>query len=394
MKRVKLTKKIINKKFLFGLICVLFLTLLGFLITKGYSDLNKNSKIHTSNAIDMIDQRVNSLVFEINNFPRSTGQDVLFLSRLSSLVNLVNSYERVSVIKEVEKDFLEFLGENTAYYQLRYINENGEEVVRTEFDGNQRFVFSKEKLQNKKDRDYFVQTMSLNDGEVYISQLDLNIEHGEIENRGTKEKPEYVPVIRYATPVFTKNKVPKGIVAVNIYADYFLEDIRRFQREGETVLLVNNKGYYLVHPDKEKEFAFVFGKDDTLHTDYPEVSEMILLDTTGNRKVESNELIFSFKHVYPTTTSFELHKGSEKVFGQDHEENYYWTLISISERQEIEKTAKSLKESFVLFVVFTVIIVFIIVALVFMLVFKYRSGRTLMKRKKRQSIFNSLKLKR
>ncbi len=393
MKKVELTKKIISKKFLFGLICVLFLTLLGFLITKGYSDLNKNSKIHTSNAIDMIDQRVNSLVFEINNFPRSTGQDILFLSRLSSLVNLVNYYEGASAIEEVKKDFLEFLGENTAYYQLRYINENGEEVVRVEFDGNQRFAFPKEKLQNKKDRDYFIQTMSLNEGEVYISQLDLNIEGGEVENRGTKEKPEYVPVIRYATPVFTKDKVSKGIVVVNIYADYFLEDIRRFQREGETVFMVNDKGYYLVHPDKEKEFAFVLGKDDSLHTDYPEVSEMIL-SSASSRKVESNELIFSFKHVYPTATSFELHKGSEKVFGQNHEENYNWTLVSISERQEIEKTAKSLKESFVLFVVFTVIIIFIIVALVFILVFRYPSDRTSVKRKKRRSILNLLKPER
>ena len=72
----------------------------------------------------------------------------------------------------------------------------------------------------------------------------------------TVENPEYVPVIRYAMPVFSDNGDRKGAVVFNVYADYFLEDIRRLNKEGDTSFLIDNRGYYLAHSNKSKEFSF------------------------------------------------------------------------------------------------------------------------------------------
>lgn len=359
------------QKYIFVLICALLLAFLSYLAVEGYSDLKKYKKAHDSNAIDMIDQRLSSLYVEVENFPRSTVNDVLFLTKLSSLEAFVNSVGDVSrnkTVKMLEKDMLSFLEENTAYYQIRYINEKGQEMAKVEFDGEERRIVLPEDFQSKEDRYYFTETMRLQKEEVFISSLDLNIKHGEIENRGSEWKPEYVPVIRYTTPVFDEQDNRKGIIISSIYANYFLEDIKKFQREDETVLLINGDGYYLSHPDENKEFAFMFDRDDNFYKDYPEISQKVLSDF-NKRNIETEDSIFSFRRIFPTIGSFEAYKGSEKIFGEDFEKSRFWALVIISERDLTSRTPKNLENDYLLFLVVSGLIVLTIVILVSLLVF-------------------------
>jgi methyl-accepting chemotaxis protein len=354
--------KFISRRFLISLICIFFFILLTFLIIDGYFNLKRDLKIHSASTIDMVDQRTTSLLFKMNIFPQDIGDDLLFLSELSSLKELINSPEgepRNLAIKSLEEDFLGFIKGSTAYYQLRYIDEKGDEIVRTEFDGNNYKLISKNELQNKKGGYYFEETVKLNKGKIYISQLDLNVENDVIENRGTEENPVYVPVIRVATPVFN-NEESKGIVIFNIYADYFLDNIRRAKRDGESVFLIDKEGYYLCHPDREKEFAFMFDRNDNFYNDYPEVSEEILLDY--NKKIfKSEDLIFSFRYIYPTVLSSRIN---------NLDEDYSWILVTVSEKTEINQILSKLKKDYLYFLLFSCLIILIIIALVFILIFK------------------------
>lgn len=365
---MKIENKFLNRKFVFSLICILFITLFIFLAIQGYFNLKIHIKNYRANSLDLIDQRIKSLLFEINNFPGSAGSDILFLSELSCMfgaANFVDIELRKQTIKDIEEDFLLFLRANSAYYQLRYIDETGMEIIRADFDGSKYNVISEQMLQDKLDRYYFNETMKLNEREIFVSPLDLNIEGGEIENRGTKNNPIYVPVIRYAIPLFDDKEIRKGILISNIYADYFLEDIRRAQREGEIVFLINNEGYYLAHPNKSKEFAFMFeSKEDNFLNDYPEIKKEFLLDFT-KRRFESNDLIFTFRYIYPTATSFEIYEGSKQIFGKNPEDKYYWILVSISDKEIINKMNYSLRNSYFFYLLFSGLIILIIFVLVF-----------------------------
>lgn len=369
--------KFFDKRFLSAVIYVLLLIFLAFLAVESYSNLNKNSEGYTAAAIDMIDQRMMSLFFEMNSFPRYAGNDVLFLSRLSSMEKVINSGEtelKIQNIKDLENDFIEFLKENTAYYQLRYIDEEGNELLKVDFDGDNYRAISEDRLQNQKESYYFKGAMNLDKGEVFVSRLDLDIEDGKLRNAGTEEHPEYVPVIRYATPVFNSEGDRKGIVVSNVHADYFLEDIRRFQREEETAVLIDSEGFYLAHPDREKEFAFMTGREDNFYKDYPEVSEEILSSPT-KRSIESENLVFSFRYIHPTAGSFEVHKGSEKIFGEGHEKGFFWVLISISDKGDIDKNLENLKRRHLVVSLFSGAIVLTIAILVFVLAFKVPNNK-------------------
>lgn len=369
--------KFFHKKFFVGLISIFFLVLLIFLIANSYSNMNRDLEVYTASEIDMINQRMISLYFEINSFPRDAGDDILFLSKLSNLRDVADSVEgesRTNTIKNLENDFLEFMKGSIAYYQLRYIDKEGNEIVRVDYDGNVHKIIPQDELQNKRDRYYFSETINLDEGDVFISPLDLNIEHGELENRGTKENPEYVSVMRYATPVFSGDGTPKGVVISNIYVDYFLEDIRRFQREGESVFLINSNGYYLAHPDREKEFAFMLGGEDNFYNDYSEISKEVLSDFS-KKNFRTDDLIFSFKQIYPTAGNFGIHSGSERIFGDDPEGNYYWVLVSVSEKTGITETLENLKNNYLFFSLFLGIIILINIVLVFIVVFKIPNSK-------------------
>ncbi len=380
---MKKQNKLINKTFLSGLIILLLVGLFVLLSINNYSNLKENTRLNLASSIDMIDQRMASLFLEVNDFPRDIGDEIIFLSKLSSLKSVINNQAEPEdyEIKNLEEDFLIFSQGVTTYYQIRYINENGEEIARVDSDGINSKIIPKEELQNKKARYYFIETMNLHEGEIFISKIDLNMEKGEIENRGTEEEPIYVPVMRYATPVFNDQGTNKGIVIFNTYANYFLEDIRMAQREGEKIFLINKDGHYLAHPDSEKELSFMFDdKDHTFFEDYPEIPKEVLLDPR-KKTFESEELIFSFRRIHPSVSTFGLSAGSEKVFGENSGEAPFWIMISVSEKDHLNVDAQSQEKDFLYFLLFSGLIILIIVALVFVLVFKSPENKLIRRRK-------------
>src|SRR5882757_341803 len=64
------------------------------------------------------------------------------------------------------------------YDELRYIDENGKEVMRVNQDGA---VVAPGQLQNKAERPFFQQANALKAGEIYISAFDLNFNNGRLE---------------------------------------------------------------------------------------------------------------------------------------------------------------------------------------------------------------------
>ena len=64
-------------------------------------------------------------------------------------------------------------------------------------------------MQRKGDREDFKEAIRLPSGEVYVSPVDLNEEHGVIET-------PHVPVLHVATPVHTPDGRPFGIVIINV----------------------------------------------------------------------------------------------------------------------------------------------------------------------------------
>ncbi len=149
--------------------------------------------------------------------------------------------------------------------QIRYLDKNGMERLRVEHHDGRSRVISKDELQDKSERYYFAEAKDIEEGHIYISPMDLNMERGKLTIPVT-------PTLRFAAPVFSAGK-PQGIIVLNINAELLAH-----LPEGPTIL-ANRDGYYLHHPDAAKEWGMMKALDrgtSNLRVDYPKAADEIL----------------------------------------------------------------------------------------------------------------------
>jgi PAS domain S-box-containing protein len=159
------------------------------------------------------------------------------------------------------------------YTQFRIIGmaDGGREILRVDRSGpgGAIRIVTDAGLQRKGDRDYFLRTVGLPADGVDVSAVELNREHGAIET-------PHLPVLRAATPIHAPSGEPFGIVAINVELLSAFARIRsEAERVGGQVLLTNERGDYLVHPDTSKEFAFERGGTSRVQDDFPDLAAAV-----------------------------------------------------------------------------------------------------------------------
>jgi len=296
----------------------------------------QNIKIK-ADVLDIIDQRLNTTYSEVNNFPSGVADNLLFLSKL-------NEFQKISTspteIKNIENDFLEFLKQSEAYYQINYYSNDGKFLLMAEFDGKIRKIISDSNKEQAGNSDFDL-LKNLKNGEVYIFPLIL-------ENK--------IPILKYATPIFDKKTDKlKNIILVKVYANYFLENIRRSQREGEATFLVDKNGFYLANPDENKEFGYLSeNENNNFFVDYPAVPKDLITKCNEKRQ-ETEEYFLTYRCINPTISNFEIYEGSKTV-NENLKDEYQWLLITVTNKSDGLKDFSQQKKDY-LWAVFIQILV-------------------------------------
>ena len=314
-----------NKRLSF-LIFILLITSVVFNAVFFYQQSRQQNIKIKADALDIIDQRLNTTYSEVNNFPSGAADNLLFLSKLSEFQKIsTNSAE----INNIKNDFLEFLNQSEAYYQISYFNNDGKVLLMAEFDGKTRKIISGSDKEQKNNSDFDL-LKNLKKGEVYIFPLTLESK---------------IPVLKYATPIFDQktNKL-KGIILVKVYANYFLDSIRRSQREGEVTYLIDKDGFYLANPDKNKEFGYLSeNENNNFFVDYPAISKDLITKCNEKRQ-ETNDYFLTYRCINPTISNFEIYEGS-KTINKKNKDDYQWLLMTVTNKSDgLKDFAKQKKD--------------------------------------------------
>ncbi|NOQ78514.1 MAG: HAMP domain-containing protein [Gammaproteobacteria bacterium] len=278
----------IRFKIAFGFLIVTLIpaTIIGF-----YADHVSTATLLTqeyNNQKDLISSLDNS----IKSFLGSTEDDVLFLSQshpmqryLSEKSNDSYNDDIEQLKKNIAQEFLAFSKQRKIYYQIRYLDENGQEIVRIDSNKRNSHIVRSRKLQNKGDRGYFKKSVDIALGDVFVSRLDLNREHGKVEM-------PHKPVIRYATPVQYTSGLNQGksagIIITNVAASVFLNQI-------EDTALVDSNGFYMTGVKQDK----LWGSNQDLNSnenfisDHKEISERIFGVQSGQFNDKDSAYIFT-----------------------------------------------------------------------------------------------------
>lgn len=192
----------------------------------------------------------------VGRFFDQLAAELLYLADAPALEELRHARQKADAHRiqaataRLERDYVTLAMAYPHVYQIRYLAADGREIVRVDKKDERVFVVPAERLQDKGDRYYFRDAMRRKPGELYVSPLDLNVEYGKIE------QPER-PVIRVATPIGTGTGNNEGILIINLYADFLLEQIQQMaQSRGGTAFLFDRSGHYLTRTaDSETGFA-------------------------------------------------------------------------------------------------------------------------------------------
>lgn len=176
------------------------------------------------------------------------------------------------------------------YDQARVFDTEGMEALRVNFRDGEVLTVVPENLQSKSDRYYVQAVKHLKPGELYQSPFDLNVENGEVER-------PFQPQLRYVVPIYnteSSSREKLGYLVLNVKGSALLERVHRAQAQSpHRIHLLNDRGYWLVHPEGVDEWGFMFGQEPTFAGAFPDVWATIEGNAAGDIDKGSQSYAFA-----------------------------------------------------------------------------------------------------
>jgi len=217
----------------------------------------------------------------------------------------------------VEDHWLAFANRKMIYDQIRFIDADGNEVIRVNYTDAGAILTDSAELQNKADRYYFTEAIGLADDQIYISKLDLNMENNQIEQ-------PIKPMIRLATPYYGARGQLEGIVVLNYSAADLLSQVEKIASTSQgQIFMLNADGYWLYHSgDTSKAWSFMYDNrlEESFKNDFPDIWQTIQTEGSGSRISDTG--VFNYLKIM-TDDQFALDSNNSLALGLGD-----WTIVS------------------------------------------------------------------
>ena len=283
--------------------------------------------------------------------------DLAFLAGQNELQDLLDTGSG-EARAALAREFRALSRHKGVYDQIRWLDERGVERVRVNYNGGRPAVVPDQELQDKAARYYFQDTFSLDRGAVFVSPLDLNIEHGVLER-------PFKPMLRFGTPVFDSAGNKRGVILLNYLAQALLNQILDIGAAsmGRTMLL-NSEGYWLLSETPEDAWGFMFEDrvDQSFAARHPKEWAAMLAQGRGQMVTETG--MFTFAKVMPLFHGEHSSTGSPLPYAPSGQTlgaaDYFWVLVSFIPTEVVAKHSENRPGS----IFFAAAGLFLVVALV------------------------------
>ena len=264
-----------------------------------YQDLNKHNSLLESKEL----QTIEMLRRIANDSIRSVVSDLFLLSAHPAMHQMIAD-QNTATRQQLAQLFEKFSRRTRLYDQVRFLDADGLERVRINYNQGNPLQVAEHKLQNKGKRYYFKDTYKLDPGRIFVSPFDLNIERGQVE---TPRKP----MIRFGTPVVDLKGVKHGIVLLNYFGKTLIEELARAaSNSAGGFMLLNDRGYWLKGLAEKDEWGFMFPDRGnlTLANRYPIAWNIIASNEEGQFK--NDQGIYTFTTIRPLDRNMQSSPGS------------------------------------------------------------------------------------
>ncbi len=251
------------------------------------------------------------------------ADDLQFLAHLPRLQDAMEHRDPVTLARLVET-FVVFVTAKPQYSQVRWIDENGKERARVDYDWQQRrvVVAPANALHDERESRHFREATQLEPGAIYISPFELNVESSIVQR-------PFNPILRIATPLVDRNGVRRGIVLLDLRGEELIERMilaaSNMENMQARLMLVNREGYWLHGLRPEDEWGFMLDQPaNTLARRNPEVWRQITQKPRGQGRLADG--LWTWQQVQPMVEIDDNLRFAKKPPGVSGE--YVWYIVA------------------------------------------------------------------
>ncbi|MFT6915933.1 MAG: PAS domain S-box-containing protein [Motiliproteus sp.] len=227
---------------------------------------------------------------------------------------------RLSPLEKQETTlFLGDFSRHQAWFdQIRYLDLQGNEIIRINQNQGAPQAVAEAALQNKSGRYYFSKLSSLKPAQVYISPLDLNVEDDQIQL-------PVKPTIRVGVGIHSARGERVGYLLLNYQGQQLIDDFKLASRHiANQMMLVNALGYWLISPVEGQNWGFMLDHNQRFSNRFSEEWRRIQVSSAG--QFESPEGLFSYNTVQPYHNT----APQPDVLSDAEEQTDYWKVVSFT----------------------------------------------------------------
>ncbi len=272
------------------------------MILVGLHGIFSNVNLMESIALENFTNDVQIIQENTANFLGNIESDLRVINHSSPLKELLPSLAQSPhggndlLLQHLSADLQAFAKTKGIYYQLRLVDNDGDELLRIEADDSSGFrIANKSELRHTRESFYFLLIQNLSKDQIAFVPGEL-----------IDQKNRQVPVISFAMPLEgARGRV--GIIIANVFARnffYAIESKRHLSVQGTTAL-VSGDGYYLYHSEKKKDWNKLLAsrQDDNLQHDYPPSLVKLFLSGSEGSTSEGIEEIVSYAPLFSENSS-------------------------------------------------------------------------------------------
>jgi diguanylate cyclase (GGDEF)-like protein len=336
----------------------IFLSLSLLVIVPSYLYFNAIKNAHLSALKQKEQFRVDVQSQAFKDEFKNIASDLIVLTSHRELWDAINGVKTLN-LDALEYEFRMFSRTKDIYDQVRLLDLQGNEKIRININKYGATIVDKKSLQNKAQRYYFLDTLDLEQGEIYVSPFDLNVEKGQIE-------VPYKPTIRFGMPIFDLNKKKQGVVILNYLGVKLIDKLHGtvsdVEKEGHDIL-INSDGYFLKGLAASDEWGFMFNEreDKTFNNLFDDAASTIFAQQSG--QIMTDDGLFTFTTLYPLFEELRSSSGSAEAFGKSVKklaaEKYYWKLVSFVPTTKITAISSKYAMTLIIFNVLFIIVLFV-----------------------------------
>lgn len=312
-----------------------------------------------SNYQTELETSVNITELFIRQKIESFSSKLKLVSTRSEVRAFTKSPNNSMAIKDVQLAFLEIAEDISELTQIRILDTNGKELIRINRNGEKPEIVAYESLQDKSERYYFEDALTLNPHQIYISDFDLNIENNQVE-------VPYKPTIRFAIKLFDENNSLFGLLIINVDGYDFFKTIGEYELTNseykEIGLLDSNNYWSLSNRSHNNLNDMIFDMQSNIENE--------LIDRIN--KLENGNFEKDQKHY--TFTKIKLYNNS-KYFIEDGKN--FWYIVGHFDLHLLTQDKQFLLKNFR---VFTFLLCFIgaLLSYIVMILMQIKSNNSLL----------------